>query len=148
MALKTIIIKGRDKAIRKEGKAIAAITPGELIEIAPTGVQRHSTAVGNAARTFAVENELFGKDIDTDYAIADQVLYGAMPPGSEVYALLEASSAAVIIGDFLTSAGDGSLRKQAAAAATPDTAREAVVAQAIEAVTPGGSKTRCMIQML
>ncbi len=149
MAVKTISLRG--SGIRKEAIAAAAITPGELIErttaTAPT-VQRHSTAVGNAQNMFAVEDELQGNGIDVDYAAPGQVLFEVYPQGAEVYALLEASSAAVVIGDFLVSAGDGSLRKQAVAAATPDTAREAVVGIALEAVTPIASKTRCKVELL
>ena len=146
MAFKTIAVKGN--GIRKEDVAIAAITPGELVETAPTGVQRHSTAAGNAAPSFALENELEGDGIDVDYAVGAQVMIEHMPRGAEVYALLGASTAAVVKGSYLESNGDGSLRLTTAAAATANTARAGIIARALEPVTPSASKTRCLVEIL
>jgi len=105
----TILLKGT--GIGKEGVANAAITPGMLVERMTTGkIRKHSTAGGPAMPAFARENELIGKEIDVDYAANDRVYWTVMPPGSEIYALVAASAVAIAVGDFLESAGDGTLR--------------------------------------
>jgi hypothetical protein len=109
MALKTIRLRGT--GIRKEGVALGTINPGELIERAPTGIQVHGTADENTSPAFALENELFGSGIDVPYLINEQVLFEVFPPGGEVYGFLQASSAAVVIGDLLVSGGDGTFIK-------------------------------------
>lgn len=111
---KTIILKGL--GIRKEAAASGAVTPGHLVEKISTGaVKAHATAGGNAQKAFAVENDLIGATIDTDYASASRVQYNVMTRGEEVNALL-ANGQTVVIGDPLESAGDGTLQKH-----TPDT---------------------------
>jgi hypothetical protein len=147
----TIVLRG--KGIRKERVATAvAITPGELLEIdnGTDNVQAHSTAAANAQRMFAVENEVVGKGIDDDYAASDNVLYEVLYPGSEVYALLPASAAAIVRGDFLESNGDGTLRKVAASAATSEAQRQGVIAVALEDVdnSLGGSRVRIKAELL
>lgn len=109
MALKTIRLRGT--GIRKEGVALGTIVPGELVERAPTGIQVHGTANERTTPAFAIENELFGKEIGDAYLVNEQVLFEVFPPGAEVYGLLKASGAAVVIGDLLVSAGDGSFEK-------------------------------------
>ncbi len=121
MAAKTIVLRG--KGIRKERLATAvAITPGYLIERTPSAstVREHGTAGGFAQRMFAVENEVVGGGIDDDYAASDNILYEVLPPGAEVFALLAASAPAIVEGDLLESAGDGTLRVQVAVADLTD----------------------------
>ena len=60
--------------IINERVANAAITPGMLIEIMSTNkVRAHATAQGNAAKIFALEDELQGKGIDDNYSALDPV---------------------------------------------------------------------------
>lgn len=149
MARNTIVLKGR--GIRKEGVAGGAITPGHLISRdANDELVVHAVAAGTAAPTFAVENEVIGKGIDDAYAANDQVLYEHVQPGSEVYALVAAAAAAIVVGDYLESAGDGTLRKVAVSAATAQSSRNSVVARAIEAVdnSAGGAAARIMVETL
>lgn len=110
-ASKTIILKGCCET--REGVANAAITPGMLVEQLSTGkFQKHGTAGGvRPAKYFALEQEWTGKTIDTDYAANDQLRYAVCEAGCQVYALVAASAAAIVIGDLLESAGDGTLRK-------------------------------------
>jgi hypothetical protein len=111
----TIILKGRPE--RREENAGGAITPGHLLKYASDGdFEVHSSAGGRAAPIFAGENELFGGDIDDAYASGDRVLGWHCAPGDEVYALVPAAAAAIVIGDYLESNGDGTLRKQASGA--------------------------------
>ena len=95
-----------------EYDAEAAITPGMLIELTSSNtVQAHSTAGGNTGRMFALEDELQGNSISDAYAADDKVQCWCTTPGEEVYAILVDDSAAVSIGDFLESNGDGYLTK-------------------------------------
>jgi len=146
----TIILKGR--GVRKEGSAAAAITPGDLIERTSTAgeIQRHSTAGGNAAPSFAVENELVGNGIDVDYAANDNVLFEHCERGGEVQASVAAGAAAIVAGDYLESAGDGTLQKVATSASTSQADRAGVIARALEAVdnSGGGSKVRINVEIL
>lgn len=151
MAVKTIVLKGNHLAIRKEAFAQAAITPGDLIElVGDDNVQKHSVAAGNAQKAFAVENEVVGKGIDTDYAINDTVLYGVFARGTEVYARVAAGAPAIVRGAILESAGDGTLRAQVVAAATSQAQRESAVAVALQTVdnSGGGAAVRIKAELL
>lgn len=145
----TILIKGR--GIRKEALAAAIITPGYLIErIAAGTFQKHAGAGLNTSPLFAEENELFGKGIDDDYPAGDQVLAQFCVPGCEINAVLAANAAAIVIGDFLESAGDGTLRIATADVATDTAQREAMVAVALEAVdnSAGGTEVRIKVEVV
>lgn len=91
-----------------EAVALAAITPGMLVERAPGGVRAHGTAGGFAAPYFANEYGLTGLTIDDAYAAGDQVIFTAYTNGSGVYALLAAGQT-VAEGGLLVSAGNGAL---------------------------------------
>lgn len=149
MAVKTIVLRGN--GIRKERQAGGAITPGHLVALNSSNkVVVHPTAADTAQKAFAVENDLIGNDIDTAYAADDTVLYEILPKGSEVYAFVVAGGAAIVIGDKLESAGNGTLRKVATDAATDDTERQSIVAIALEAVdnSGGGSAVRIKVEVM
>lgn len=137
---KTIGLKG--ECIRKERQANAAITPGDLVEVMSTGkLRRHATIGGQAAKAFALENDLIGKGIDDAYAASDQAQYGVFQPGAEVNAwLLLGESCSV--GDFLESAGNGTLQ----VASTP--VEGSNVAIALEAITGGAAAKRVKVEVL
>lgn len=116
---KTILLKG--EGLYKEASAGGAITPGHLIDRNSAGAfVVHATAGGNALPMFAMENELAGDEITVAYASGDRVVAVIPERGAEVYALLPAAAAAVVIGDLLESNGDGTLRKLAAVADLTD----------------------------
>lgn len=105
----TILLKGR--GVRKEAIANGAIQPGYLVHIDSTGkVAKHPTAGGSTSPSFAVENELLGKEITVAWPDTEQTVYETMSPGDEILAVLAASAAAIVIGDYLQSAGDGTLQ--------------------------------------
>ena len=110
-APKTISLRGCPA--NREGIANAAITPGHLIEQMTSGKYRvHGTAGAvRPARLFAREQLYTGKGIDTAYSANDSLPILNCQPGDQVYALVAASAAAIVIGDLLESAGDGTLRK-------------------------------------
>jgi hypothetical protein len=127
--------------------AASTIVPGDLIEVTTAGtVQEHSTAAANAQKLFALPNIANGGGIDDAYLAAETVRYGKAHSGQAVYARVAAAAAAIVIGDALESAGDGTLRKVVTAAATPDTARDSIVAYATEAVDNSGGGTVVRIQ--
>jgi phospholipase/lecithinase/hemolysin len=146
----TIVLKGH--GIRKERPAgEAGIIPGHLLAVNSSGqVIKHNAAATNAQKMFAVENEVVGKEISEAYANGDNVLYEVLPTGAEVNAFVAANAAAIVIGDYLESAGDGSLRKAATDAATDNTQRNSLVAIALEAIdnSANGSQARIKVEIL
>lgn len=110
-APKTVLLKG-DFSYRT-GKANAAITPGMLIEQMSSGnFRKHATAGGvKPTALFAREEEYVGGGIDTDFAANDSLPYVVAHAGAQVYAIVAASAAAIVIGDLLESDGAGGVRK-------------------------------------
>lgn len=132
---KTIALKA--PGVRSEETASEAITPGHLLEYGGANdVQKHSTAGGDAMPMIAVENDVVGDDISTDYASGEEIQYDVPHGGAEYYMWL-ADGENVAKGDFLESAGNGKL--QAAGTASSSAAHVAVVGQALEAVDMSGS---------
>lgn len=127
----TIILKGH--GITQERKAVAAITPGHLIEEAATGFQKHSTAGGSAEKLFAIEDDNQGNDIDDDYVTGGLVFAKACTAGMEVMAILaEGENAA--IGSKLESNGDGTLRVVDTDTSAATIEVGSIVATAVEAL--------------
>lgn len=151
---KTIVLKGG--GLRKEGEAGAVITPGFLLARSANTVIPHGVAAGNAAKMFAVENDVIGDEIDVDYASGENVVYIIPEPGSEIYALVAAGAAAIVDGDFVESAGDGTVRKHVpqgvdeGGVATYNVIPGPLVGQAVEDVdNSGGTGTaRIRIEVL
>lgn len=145
MPPKTIRISGEEH--RKEGVTDEAVTPGALLEYGGSNdVQNHSTAGGNAAKMFALENDLVGDGIDDAYAAGETVQIGVFRAGAKVYAWLEAGEN-VAVGAKLESAGNGSL--QAHTAVSTNVPVDAIVAEAREAVNNGGgSSVRIEVEVL
>lgn len=146
---KTILLKGG--GLYKEAAAGGAITPGHLIERNSSGAfVVHSTAAGNALPMFAKENDVVGNEITDAYASGDNVIAITPERGSEVYALVAAGAAAIVIGNYLESAGDGTLRVLGASAATSQAQRASVVARALEAVdnSVGTAPARIRVEVL
>ena len=131
----TIILKGSEVALFKEATANGTITPGHLVVALTTGIVVHPNAAESAIAAFAVENDIAGDEIGTDYVSGDNVKYAVLPPGSEVFAL---AGAAVTVDDYLESAGDGTVRVQGILAATTQLQRNSVVGRALETVGGAG----------
>ena len=148
--MNTIVFKG--DFIRKEGVADEAITPGHLVERGGTyDFQKHSTAGGPAAPSFALENDLVGDGIDTAYASDDTVQVAYCPCGAEVYAYLTTSQV-IVKGDYLVSNGAGLLQKFDPSVDTSSTSvdvyRNSVVARALEAVTTTSAVSRIKVEVV
>lgn len=141
----------------QQALANAAITPGHLVEQMTTGNLRvHATAVGNALPAFADVNVTPDRTVSTQanalaYSAGETVKWMIGRPGDIVYAWLPTSATAVAIGDFLTSNGDGALRKLVSATQAVNEAGTAtytvtqltnnIVAQAAEAVDNSANTT-------
>jgi len=85
MAQMKVMVKSNVGEIRKEGKAVEAILPGQFLELTSAGVKLQSNAGDDAALYIAVENSNMGKKITDAYAIADQVQYNVATRGQVVY---------------------------------------------------------------
>ena len=106
----TILLKG--DGVHKEAVAGGAVTPGHLVALTSTGtVVVNATASKKIQPCFAIEDELIGKDITDAYASGDKVKYIVPCRGAEINALVPASAAAIVIGDYLEADGTGCLRK-------------------------------------
>jgi hypothetical protein len=114
-----------------EGVAAAQILPGDLIEKISTGSYRRSDVIGEKIECcFAIEDALQGRGIDTAYSAGEQIQLVIAARGDIIYANLSAAEN-VVIGDKLSSQGDGTLKKAAST--------DYVVAQAEEAVNASSS---------
>ncbi len=149
-ASRTILLKGDGQRFEAQAAA-GTIIPGHLLQLNSTSkVAIHANAAKNAPPYFALENDLIGNTIDDAYAADDIVQYIAAYRGAEIYAWVPASAAAIVVGDYLESNGDGTLKKQATDAATDDTQRVSTVAQAVEAVdnSAGGAAVRIRVRIV
>lgn len=107
MAKKSIMLLGQP-VYNEDGAASEAITPGMLVDGVST-IAKHASAAANTPRTFALERDEMGDDIDVDYAIGDTVKVGAFHQGQHVLALI-ASGQSITENQRLESAGNGTLR--------------------------------------
>lgn len=127
-----------------EYEAGNTIIPGQLVQVVSDGtVQPHGTAGGVAEKAFALEDELQGKGIDDAYAEGDRVQVMYARPGDEVYAFLKEGSS-ITVGEFLESAGDGSLQKYGTATAV-ETLFPIAVSLDTVATAPANARIRIRI---
>jgi len=139
MAFRTIVTKGKDRCIFKEGVAGAGITPGHLLQGLPAALLVHAVAAGTALPMFAVEDELQGKEISVAYVATDSVRYVVAPAGTEIAAIADGTG--VTAGDIVESNGDGTFQTQAASATTAQSARHSVVGRALTTAAAGARFT-------
>lgn len=148
--MNTIVGKGYVN-IRDEKIAAGTIKPGMLVErTSADKVQAHSRAAGPVNKLFALEDENQGNDIDDNYAANDVVKLWRPVPGEQVYAIVDDNTQdAIVIGDFLESAGDGRLRKctDTTSAGNPEFG-SAIVGVALEAVAKSGAGGRILIEIV
>jgi len=110
MSYNVVILRG-DAEI-KGGVAGAAITPGALIDAGnEAAIVVHAGAGLNAEKTFALPQDYIGQGVTTDIATGDDMQYASFDAGSEVACLIAIGAAAIVAGDYLQSAGDGTLKK-------------------------------------
>jgi len=137
MAKQTIKLKKYSDIIN-EYDCDEAITPGMLVAVAADGdIDLNSSAGGVCEKLFALEDELQGRTIDTDYDSGDPVQCWLATPGEEVLAWLK-DGEDVSIGAVLVSSGDGTL-KEATADSSAVVIEEYPIAVALEAIDMSGS---------
>lgn len=138
---RVIVAQGEGK--RYEYNAASAITPGDLVQLLSDGtIQRQGTALLKVNTLFAINAEFFGKGVnDYTYAALDRVPCEHVFQGCLVNVTLAANAAAIVIGDMLEAAADGTLRKMTTGVP---------LAQAVEAVnnSANGSKTWCLARII
>jgi hypothetical protein len=112
------------------------ITPGMIVEKVPgaTTCRVSATAALNNLPFVALEKSDIGAAPSVTYVAGELVRLGVFPKGSVVNLKLADATAAIANGDYLEQAADGTVRKAATDAATDDTQRESMIAQADEAV--------------
>lgn len=142
MAKNTILIKSTTNVF-DEKVAAAAITPGHLIErTSADKVQKHSTGGGSVLPMFALEDENQGNDLNHAYEAAERVKCWIPGRGDQVTARVNSDSEDLSIGDFVESAGDGTVRKHDAASSASVIERvNSIVGRAVEAITAGSAGT-------
>jgi len=149
MAIKSITVKG--DPVQVELLCDAAITPGHLVERTTTGAKVHATIGGNCQKMFALEDEMKGGEIGTAYTISNKGQFGIFKPGDQVQARITTSQT-ITVGDWLESAGDGTLREHtppvdsSAYAGTSYT--NAIVGVAVSAVTTTGAAGVCIVEIV
>lgn len=151
--MNSVILKRYNK-IEIEKVAASAITPGYLVELTSDDkVQHHSTEAGNVVPMFALEDSSIGLGLTTNIA-EDEVCAVWIPQrGDEVYAMLTTGQT-VVIGDLLSSKGNGTLKKHVPESSdyyevTDVTVKPLqIVAQATEAVTTTGAVSRIKVRIV
>jgi hypothetical protein len=140
MAYNTIKLKKYSDVI-EEMTAAEAITPGHLVEINTSGnvIKHNSAGAPVVPIMFAIEDELEGGSIDDAYASADKVQVWIPGRGDQVYAIVADDAPAIVIGDALESAGDGTVRKQAEGSEGEAEYANSIVGEALEAIDVSGS---------
>lgn len=110
-----------------EGNCEVAVTPGMLVKRTATGGYIPDNVAGGTVgreRIVAIEKHFiadipfattFGSGGVTDvYAINDGGRFHICQPGETFWMLVPAAAAAIVVGDYLTSNGDGTLKKAGA----------------------------------
>ncbi len=134
---RVIVVRGTPIHV-SDARANVAITPGQLLEFRIAGgnqgfLQLHSSSGGEGQSRFALENKITGEEITDDYASGETVNYAVFRKGDVVNAIL-ATNQVIQRGERLMSDGLGNL--------TRHTGSNAVIAEASEDVTTGGSTAR------
>jgi hypothetical protein len=131
---KVVVIK-QFTPILAEFKANAAgILPGHLLNLASaTNVRVHNVAGGNAVPWFADVDNLQGSTITDTYTVNERVQVRKFRAGDEVLAILK-DGENVAAGDFLESAGDGTLQKHIADASNASNLTNQIVGMSLEAL--------------
>lgn len=111
-AQNTVILAGHARGRYDEGRLSTVATPGHLLKLEAAGTYRtHNVAGGMTMLALAIEDALIGKGLNDAYAIGDLVRFYVPQVHEEVNILIPAAAAAIVVGDKLTSNGDGTFKK-------------------------------------
>lgn len=106
----TILLKSVNTTFYKEAPANGTITPGNFLQRATDGDFEVKTTTA-PQKLIAVENDLTAGEISTNYSSGDRVRAVYLSSGDEVYTLVAAGAAAIVIGDLLVFDGAGGVKK-------------------------------------
>lgn len=134
----TVWLKGTGQV--KEANAGGAITPGHLVLRGSAGTLTVAGAAAEVPMLVAYEQNYMGKDIDTAYASGERVPFIVAQPGEELYMLVPAAAAAIVVGDLLQAGAGGTVIKR--------TSTNKIFATALEAVdnSAGGTAVRIKVE--
>jgi len=144
MGKHTIKLKKYVDIINEYVLTAVAIKPGYLLELTSAGtLQAHATSGGDVLPMIALEDELQGGAITDDIAASQRVQCWVACRGEEAYMLL-ANGETAVIGSFLISNGDGTLKVYTADTVSSDEPAytdyaNPIVGQALDAVDMSGS---------
>ena len=120
---RTVLLGGPDgghAVIVNDLNAGESIVPGMLVKrynVAPgvAGFRKHNTAAATvASKAVALNASMLNRGCDTPYVSGELIEVGILSPGATAWMLIASGAPAVVAGDSLESAGDGTLRKGAA----------------------------------
>ena len=147
----TILISSLYGAQRDYQNGATPILPGHIIEHAADGtVAPHGTADGPVHCMVALENDLQGKTWKEEYPAGERVQSMVFLPGDEFMGRIS-SGENIVRGDYLTSNGDGTLKKYASNTAAPHA--NIIVGIAKESVdmsvsSPSDPEGFCIVEVL
>jgi hypothetical protein len=149
----SILVEPADgqRRIREAAAGEAGILPGMLLQRDAGGNYiAHNAIASNAQKLFALSNLADARGIADVYPIGDRVRGLYAQPGDLINAALGDSAAAITIGDYLESSGDGYLRLVTTSISTTDAQRVSLVAVATEDVdnSAGPAGTRILVEAL
>lgn len=141
----TIVLKGELGERHEEARAGGTIRPGHLImgqnNSGTMDVVVHGTAGGYARPWIAKEDQMNQGHGKTDaYSSGDLVAYHVAQPGDVCLCRLAASATAVVAGDKMTSAGDGTFKKASGS--------DVVIAAAEESVDNSSGGSEAFIRLI
>ena len=111
--MNTIKIKRYLDIVEERPCGSTAITPGMLVELEAGGtVKPHASADADVEKAFALEDELQGRGIATNYTEGDPVQIWFANAGEVVYGIMD-SGVTPAVGSFVQSNGDGKLKAAA-----------------------------------
>jgi hypothetical protein len=120
---RTVLLGGPDgghAVIVNDVNAGEAIIPGALVKrvqksAGVVAYMKHATAAEvGAPRAVALNASMLNRDVNTPYASGELIEVGILGPGATAWMLVASGAPAIVAGDSLESAGDGTLRKGAA----------------------------------
>jgi hypothetical protein len=120
---RTVLLGGPDgghAVIVNDQAAGEDIIPGALVKRSQksAGVvvfKKHAVAAEvGASKSVALNASMLNRGVDTPYVSGELIEVGILSPGATAWMLLASGAPAIVAGDYLESAGDGTLRKGSA----------------------------------
>src|SRR5262252_4578483 len=116
---RTILLGGHDgghAVIVNDVVAGEAILPGTLVQrfqksAGVVAYRKNNVASVSQQRAVALNASMLNRGVDDSWASGELLEVGILSPGDTAWVLIASGATAVVAGDFLESAGDGTVRK-------------------------------------